>query len=146
MPRIGQASPRSVAATIDLGGEESISLVYRPQAIVTAATALRDVDDDDAIVQNVLANQLAGLLVSWDATGPLPDEDLTGFSTAKAGEIVAADQPIPVTADILSWLGIPVLKGIIMAVIQHSNDYPKGTQNGLHPPSPTPISITPTSP
>ena len=143
MPRIGSVSPKAVAATIDLGGESSIALVYKPHAIVTAEKAIADAADqngDSQETRNVLAHQLAGLLVSWDATGPLPDEDLTGFSTAKAGEIVGEDQVIPLDPATLSWLSVPVLKGLIMAIVEHSGEYPKGTPNGSLPPGVIPMS------
>ena len=142
MPRIGSVSPRSVTAVLDLGGDEPLTVTYKPNAIVTAQQVVAEADttDDAAESRNILAQQLSGLLTSWDAKGPVPDEDLVGFATAKMGEIVAEDQPIPLDPDTLSWLGVPVLKGVILEIVKHSGEYPKGSPNGSPRPGPTPTS------
>lgn len=144
MPRIGLVSPKAVTAVLDQGGDERLTVTYKPQAIVSVQQAVKEVDEsqDTQETRNVLAQQLSGCLVSWDATGPLPDEDLTGFVKAKAGSIVVADAPIPLDPDTLSWLGVPVLKGLIMAIVEHSGDYPKATQNGSQPPPSTPVTTS----
>lgn len=97
---------------------ERLEIIYKPSRLSAAyieqwATELErlrreNATDDEAV--HVYAEMLANIVLEWDVTGELPDEDVPGFPR---GSVVGIDEVVPLTVEALKWLSSPVLLFLI---------------------------------
>lgn len=104
---------------------ERFEIVYKPSRLSAAhieswadrLEALRIEEGTENEAVHVYAEMLANIVLEWNLTGPIPDEDVDGYDQ---GSIVDHDEIVPLTVDALKWIGAPALEVLIEEIRQDS--------------------------
>jgi len=113
--------------TIDIDfGHDILTVEYRPSAMVVASD---DDDEDESEDGNPLAERICQVIVSWNAEGPIPYIETGGKAI---GSIVAEGQTIPLRPEVVQYIAVPALAGILTELNRDALPDPKGTRKRLH--------------
>lgn len=130
MPSFKDMMPDLVSARIDVefyGVTSKLPVTYHPRRIGTDPKGNVKIvgdggDDDEAFsvgdTGDSQARALCYVLATWEATGPVPMDDLPDGT--KEGSVVADGKPIPLEPEVLALLPTMLLQGIITGVTNHA--------------------------
>ena len=118
--KIANVLPDTKKIAIDFG-HDFLHIEYRPAALVSLNDEA-DLEDED---HNTVVRRFCDAIVTWDAEGPLPHLETQGHAI---GSVVADGDPIPLEPDVIQFISIPALVGILSELGRDAMPDPKETR------------------